>query len=82
MINIQDIAGQSGVSVDGMGYGEGNVESFALAIVDECIRLINDQEKIVADMVVHTELDAFWNRARIVQSQRIVTNIKERFGIK
>jgi len=33
---IKELAGQAGCSIDGMGYGEGNVEKFAELIVKEC----------------------------------------------
>ena len=33
---IKELAKQAGCSIDGMGYGEGNVEKFAELIVQEC----------------------------------------------
>lgn len=33
---IKELAKQAGCSIDGMGYGEGNVEKFAELIVAEC----------------------------------------------
>ena len=33
---IRELAEQAGCSIDGMGYGEGNVEKFAELIVLEC----------------------------------------------
>lgn len=33
---IRELAEQAGCSIDGMGYGEGNVEKFAELIVREC----------------------------------------------
>ena len=33
---IRELAEQAGCSIDGMGYGEGNVEKFAKLIVREC----------------------------------------------
>ena len=33
---IRELAKQAGCSIDGMGYGEGNVEKFAELIVREC----------------------------------------------
>ena len=33
---IKELAEQAGCSIDGMGYGEGNVEKFAELIVKEC----------------------------------------------
>lgn len=33
---IRQLAAQAGIGIDGMGYGEGNVEEFAELIVQEC----------------------------------------------
>jgi hypothetical protein len=37
---IQELAKQSDCSIDGMGYGEGNLEKFAELIVRECIEQV------------------------------------------
>ena len=42
---IKELAGQAGCSIDGMGYGEGNVEKFAELIVQECANVSNQAEK-------------------------------------
>ncbi len=39
---IRELAEQSGCSIDKMGYGEGNLESFAELIVRECIEVVRD----------------------------------------
>lgn len=39
---IQELAEQAGCSIDGMGYGEGNVEKFAELIVRECLSYAKD----------------------------------------
>ena len=36
---IRELAEQAGCSIDGMGYGEGNVEKFAELIVRECVEV-------------------------------------------
>jgi len=45
---IRELAERAGCSIDGMGYGEGNVEKFAELIVRECmlqcIKVENDVE--------------------------------------
>lgn len=33
---IKEIVEQAGCTIDGMGYGEGNIEKFAELIVKEC----------------------------------------------
>ena len=37
---IQALAEQAGCTIDGMGYGEGNVEKFAELIVRECMEQV------------------------------------------
>ena len=38
---IKELAKQAGCSIDGMGYGEGNVEKFAELIVLECAKRVD-----------------------------------------
>ena len=38
---IKELAEQAGCTIDGMGYGEGNVEKFAELIVRECVEVCN-----------------------------------------
>ena len=45
---IKELAEQAGCSIDGMGYGEGNVEKFAELIVKECIGCC---EQVISDPV-------------------------------
>lgn len=40
--NIKAIADQAGVTIDGMGYGEGNIEKFAELIIRECARIVEE----------------------------------------
>ena len=42
---IKELAEQAGCSIDGMGYGEGNVEKFAELIVRECAKIVNSLEQ-------------------------------------
>ena len=55
---------------------------FAELIVRECVGVAADQRDWVENMAVFSERDEFWNKARIVQSQRIVDKIKQHFGVK
>ena len=41
---IRELAKQAGCSIDGMGYGEGNVEMFAELIVKECMTIAKNWE--------------------------------------
>jgi len=36
---LRELAEQNDCTVDGMGYGEGNIEGFANAIIDECVNV-------------------------------------------
>ena len=58
------------------------MEKFAELIVQECVGVAADQRDWVENMVVFSEHDKFWNKARIVQSQRIVDKIKQHFGVE
>lgn len=40
---IKELAEQADCSIDGMGYGEGNIEAFAELIVRECMRVARSQ---------------------------------------
>lgn len=67
------------------GFGETEIldpEKFAELIINECAGVAADQRDWVENMVVFSERDKFWNKARIVQSQRIVDKIKQHFGVK
>lgn len=39
---IKQLAEQANCSIDGMGYGEGNLEKFAELIVKECVKVVDD----------------------------------------
>ena len=43
---IKNLAEQAGCSIDGMGYGEGNVEKFAELIVRECANVAADHDAL------------------------------------
>lgn len=43
---IKKLAEQAGCSIDGMGYGEGNVEKFAELIVRECMSQIEEVKQL------------------------------------
>lgn len=70
---IRELAKQAGCSIDGMGYGEGNVEKFAELIVRECIGCC---EQVISDPVPES-VDTWLNGG----SQCIV-EIKEHFGVE
>lgn len=41
---IKEFAEQAGCSIDGMGYGEGNIEGLAELIVQKCAGIIEAQD--------------------------------------
>ena len=41
---IRELAEQAGCTIDGMGYGEGNIEKFAELIVRECADVAADHD--------------------------------------
>lgn len=36
---LRELAEQNDCTVDGLGYGEGNIEEFANAIINECVNV-------------------------------------------
>jgi hypothetical protein len=66
---IKDLAKQSDCTIDGMGYGEGDLEKFAELIVNECAAYLNGA------MEVH-------NQAEQDLCDHAARKIKEHFGVK
>lgn len=44
--NIKKLAEEAGVSIDGLGYGEGSVEYFAELIVSTCVEIVKAQNNV------------------------------------
>ena len=65
---IKELAEQAGCSIDGMGYGEGNVEKFAELIVRECMNVARQQR----------------NPANLnyKPSERFVEDLRQHFGVE
>lgn len=40
---IKELAEQADCSIDGMGYGEGDIEAFAKLIVRECAKVVSEK---------------------------------------
>ena len=69
---IKLLAEQAGCTIDGMGYGEGNVEKFAELIVRECIGCC---EQVISDPVPES-VDTWLNGG-----SQCIQEIKEHFGL-
>ena len=69
---IKELAQQAGCSIDGMGYGEGNVEKFAELIIRECIGCC---EQVISDPVPES-VDSWLNGG-----EQCIQEIKEHFGL-
>ena len=76
---IKELAEQAGCSIDGMGYGEGNVEKFAELIVEECISIGRETSKEIFKMS-KKEGDIFEYESH--GAEQVVDNIKEHFGVE
>ena len=48
---IKELAEQAGCTIDGMGYGEGNVEKFAELIVKEMLQTCEDHPAWTGRMI-------------------------------
>lgn len=73
---IKELAKQAGCTIDGMGYGEGNVEKFAELIIRECIGCC---EQVISDPVPES-VDSWLNGGeQCIQEikQRMMPNLKE-----
>ena len=70
---IKELAQQAGCSIDGMGYGEGNVEKFAELIVRECIGCC---EQVISDPVPES-VDTWLNGG-----SQCIDEIKQHFGVE
>ena len=85
MLKVLELAEQCSVvycSSEAWAFTTEELEKFAELIVQECVGVAADQRDWVENMVVFSERDEFWNKARIVQSQRIVDKIKQHFGVE
>ena len=56
---IKELAEQANCSIDGMGYGEGNIENFAELIVRECASMARSFRSHEYDFTGDLELDEF-----------------------
>ena len=70
---IRKLAEQANCSIDGMGYGEGNIEKFAELIVKECIGCC---EQVISDPVPES-VDTWLNGG-----SQCIDEIKLHFGVK
>ena len=70
---IKELAQQAGCSIDGMGYGEGNVEKFAELIIRECIGCC---EQVISDPVPES-VDTWLNGG-----EQCIQEIKQHFGVE
>ena len=65
---IKNLAEQAGCSIDGMGYGEGNVEKFAELIVRECMNVARQQRDP--------------GNLNYKPSERFVEDLRQHFGVE
>lgn len=70
---IKKLAEQAGCGIDGMGYGEGNIEGLAELIVQECVKVCHSRH--------HTWR---WDNEADSESgpRDCARSIQEHFGVK
>ena len=81
---IRELAEQAGCSIDGMGYGEGNVEKFAELIVKECVTTIDDEIGRLTEYSNSID-DAYMKHNVDICIEKCldnIHNIKEQFGVE
>lgn len=84
---IQALANQAEDWAEGQNFYESDyrdylMEKFAELIIQECMDIALAKKKWVEDQTVFDPRDQAWNQARIQQSQHIVDNIKDHFGVE
>lgn len=57
---IKELAEQAGCTIDGMGYGEGNVEKFAELIVEAVLDQVAERAYYTGDRDWSDKLDRPW----------------------
>jgi len=79
---IKQLIKQHGVdiTIDGMGYGEGNIEGLAELIVKECMRQVEEQYKPVIEDEAMMK-DEHWKGYKHCGVDSIVA-IRKHFGVE
>jgi hypothetical protein len=72
---IRVLAIQSDCKIDGMGYGEGDLEKFAELIVRECEAILKKDMELAHIQLIPLDFKMYANG-------RLQRTIKEHFGLK
>lgn len=83
MNKLKELAKKADCTLDGMGYGEGNVEGFAKLIIKECMKLSDElKAEYLKDRMVTTDFD---DKAILAEGETacdmLRSKMKDHFGI-
>jgi hypothetical protein len=76
---INELAERADCTIDGLGYGEGNIEKFAEKIIQECIDVINNDIKY-NQLILHN--DTSYKIHNMASLTCVIGKIKQHFGLE
>lgn len=57
-----------------------NPHTLVTSTIQECLKLIQEEKQEIENMKVFSAEDKFWNKARVLQCDRLINGINERLG--
>ena len=57
-----------------------NPHTLVTSTIQECVKLIQEEKQEIENMKVFSAEDRLWNKARILQCDRLINGINERLG--
>ena len=57
-----------------------NPHTLVTLTIQECLKLIQEEKQEIENMKVFSTEDKFWNKARVLQRDRLINGINERLG--
>ena len=57
-----------------------NPHTLVTSTIQECVKLIQEEKQEIESMKVFNTEDKFWNKARVLQCDRLINGINERLG--
>ena len=57
-----------------------NPHTLVTSTIQECLKLIQEEKQEIENMKVFSAEDKFWNKARVLQCDRLINRINERLS--
>ena len=72
-------------NINEQGLGETTVlfcnpHTLVTSTIQECVKLIQEEKQEIENMKVFSTEDKAWNKARVLQCDRLINGINERLG--